>query len=108
MKNLLSRLWVWFLGPSYIRDDPDGGVPQVGYDGVRGSKLVREEPDEFGLVASDYERAGIFSPKHTQKALLSWTREDGKLANTFVYDHEIQPVLDFLNEARSKERGLSK
>ena len=60
--------------------------------------------DEFGLTTEDYERAGLFLPKRTRQAQLAWTREDGKHASVIVYDEEIQPLLDTLDERRRRER----
>jgi hypothetical protein len=64
-----------------------------------------EKPeDEFGLTTEDYEQAGLFLPKRTRQAQLAWTREDGKHASVIIYDHEIQPLLDALEEGRRQER----
>ena len=65
---------------------------------------ISDTSDEFGLTTADYERAGLIMPKRSQQATLSWTREDGKHASLVVYDHEIQPLLDTLNEKRRQER----
>ena len=62
------------------------------------------ETDEFGLTTADYERAGLFVPKRTSQAQLSWTRADGKHASVIVYDHELGPLLDALEAQRRQER----
>ena len=104
-KNFLLRLQAWILGfPAYVQKDKveEPGLVAI-YDGK--GKLVRfEHPDEFGLVSSDYERAGVALPKRTQQAALHYNHPDGRHASLLVYDHEIDLLFDAINENRRKRR----
>jgi hypothetical protein len=110
LKNIWLRLWSWFLGlPAYIQQDDEDSGPEAFYD--RNGRLIavkamndQEIPDEFGLVASDYERAGVALPKRTQQAALHYNHPDGRHASLLIYDHEIDLLFDVVNENRRKRR----